>query len=233
MPIKAVVFDLDGTITSFNLDYKVVRAEVRGHLLKMGVPASVLNVNETVFEMLKKTELFMKNSGKTDSAKERIRKEVFSIAEKYELEAATSTNLLPGVIDTLKALRIAGLKIALCTLNSQKTTNYILTRFKLTEYFDTTVPRDNVISVKPHPEHLETALNALSISATETMVIGDSVSDIKVAKELNALAVGLTTGVSTQEQLAREGANYVITSITDLPILIECINKEDQEQTTQ
>jgi phosphoglycolate phosphatase len=233
MPIKAVVFDLDGTITSFNLDYKVVRAEVRGHLLKMGVPASVINVNETVFEMLKKTELFMKNSGKTDSATERIRKEVFSIAEKYELEAATSTNLLPGVIDTLKALRLAGLKIALCTLNSQKTTNYILSRFKLTEYFDTTVPRDNIISVKPHPEHLETVLNALSISATETMVIGDSVSDIRVAKELNVLAVGLTTGVSTQEQLAREGANYVITSITDLPILIECINKEDQEQTTQ
>ena len=233
MQIKAVVFDLDGTITSFNLDYKVLRAEVRGHLLKMGVPASVLNVNETVFEMFKKTELFMKNSGKTDSARERIRKDVFGIAEKYELEAAASTNLLPGVIDTLKALKLSGLKIALCTLNSQKTTDYILTRFKLTEYFDTTVPRDSVISVKPHPEHLEKALNALSISATETMVIGDSVSDIKVAKELNTLAIGLTTGVSTQEQLAREGANYVITSITDLPILIECINKEDQEQTTQ
>jgi phosphoglycolate phosphatase len=227
MQIKAVVFDLDGTITSFNLDYKVLRAEVRGHLLKMGVPASVLNVNETVFEMYKKTELFMKNSGKLDSAIERIRKEVFSIAEKYELEAAASTNLLSGVIDTLKALRIAGLKIALCTLNSKKTTNYILTRFKLTEYFDTMVPRDNVIGVKPHPEHLETVLNALGIPAAETMVIGDSVSDIKVAKELNALAIGLTTGVSTQEQLAREGANYVITSITDLPILIECINKED------
>jgi HAD superfamily hydrolase (TIGR01509 family) len=233
MPIKAVVFDLDGTITNFNLDYKVVRAEVRGHLLKMGVPASVLNVNETVFEMLKKTELFMKNSGKTDSVIERIRKEVFSIAEKYELEAATSTNLLPGVIDTLKALRLAGLKMALCTLNSQKSTNYILTRFKLTEYFDTTVPRDNVISVKPHPEHLKTALDALGISAAETMAIGDSVSDIKVAKELNVLAIGLTTGISTQDQLAREGANYVITSITDLPILIECINKEDQEPTTQ
>ncbi len=233
MPIKAVVFDLDGTITSFNLDYKVLRAEVRGHLLKMGVPASVLDVNETVFEMLKKTELYTKNTGKTDSAMERIRKEVFKIAEKYELEAATSTNLLPGVIDTLKALRLAGLKIALCTLNSQKTTNYIITRFKLTEYFDITVPRDNVISVKPHPQHLETALDVLGIPATETIVIGDSVSDIKVAKELNALAIGLTTGVSTQDQLAREGANYVITSITDLPILIECINKEDQEQTTQ
>jgi len=229
MPLKAVIFDLDGTITSFNLDYKVIRGEARGYLIKMGIPASVLNVNENIFEMLKKTELFMKNSDKSESAIEQIQKEVFKITEKYEQEAATNTNLLPGVIDTLKALKSAGIKMALCTLNSQKTTDYILRRFKLAEYFYKTFPRDSVNSVKPHPEHLEIALNALGTDATETMAIGDSVSDIKSAKEVNMLAIGLTTGVSTQEQLVREGANYVITSITDLPILIECINNEEQE----
>lgn len=233
MPLKAVVFDLDGTITSFNLDYKVIRGEARGYLIKMGIPASVLDVNENIFEMLEKTELFMKNSDKSESAIEQIRKEVFKITEKYEAEAATNTNLLPGVIDTLKALKSLGIKMALCTLNSQKTTNYILRRFKLAEYFDETVPRDSVNSVKPHPEHLETALDALGTAATETIAIGDSVSDIKSAKEVNMLAIGLTTGVSTQEQLVREGANYVITSITDLPILIECINNDEQERPTE
>lgn len=229
MPIKAVIFDLDGTITSFNLDYKEARAEVRGYLLKMGVPASVIGVNENIFEMLKKTELFMRNSGKTESVIEGIRKEALGIAEKYELEAASSTNLLPGTIDTLKNLRTSNLKMALCTLNSQKTTNYILNRFKLTEYFDVTVPRETTNSVKPHPEHLEIALKSLGIPTDETVVIGDSASDMKVAKELNILAIGLTTGVSTREQLSREGANYVITSITDLPTLIERINKETQD----
>jgi phosphoglycolate phosphatase-like HAD superfamily hydrolase len=45
------------------------------------------------------------------------------------------------------------------------------------------------------------------------------------AKELKAVAVGLPTGVSTMEQLMRSGANYIATSITDLPLLIEKISK--------
>jgi hypothetical protein len=64
MNIKAVIFDLDGTIATFNLDYKTVRAEVRSHLMKMGVPGSLVTVDETVFDMLKETELFLSNSGK-------------------------------------------------------------------------------------------------------------------------------------------------------------------------
>jgi phosphoglycolate phosphatase-like HAD superfamily hydrolase len=65
MGVKAVIFDLDGTIASFNLDYRALRGEVRGYLLRVGVPASVLSVKESVFEMLKKTEIFVKNSGKS------------------------------------------------------------------------------------------------------------------------------------------------------------------------
>ena len=56
MPIEAVIFDLDGTLAHFNLDYKTLRADVRSHLIRAGVPTSVLNVNENIFEMLKKAE---------------------------------------------------------------------------------------------------------------------------------------------------------------------------------
>ncbi|MEM0314188.1 MAG: hypothetical protein QXQ41_06545 [Candidatus Bathyarchaeia archaeon] len=41
MMIRAVVFDLDGTIVTFSMDYKALRAEVRGFLINQGVPASV------------------------------------------------------------------------------------------------------------------------------------------------------------------------------------------------
>jgi HAD superfamily hydrolase (TIGR01509 family) len=223
--VKAVIFDLDGTIANFNLDFKALRAEVRGYLLKMGVPASVLNVNESIFEMLKKTELFLKNQGKPSGVMEEIRREVMGIAEKYEMEAAARTSLLPGVVDTLKTLRLKGLKIGLCTINGDKSANYILKRFKLAEYFDATIPRNSVKHVKPSPEHCEVALKALGVVAEETAVVGDSVVDMQSAKELKALAVGLPTGVSTTEQLVSNGANFIITSITDLPVLIEKMNK--------
>jgi HAD superfamily hydrolase (TIGR01549 family) len=228
--IKAVIFDLDGTIASFNLDYKALRGEIRSYLLRLGVPASVLSVNESIFEMLKKTAIFIKNSGKSAEAMDAIRSEALAIAEKYELEAAVSTDLLPGVYETLKALKRMDLKIGLFTLNSDKAANYLLQRFKLGEFFGVTVPRNKVNYVKPNPEHLEMALKVLGVAPEETVVVGDGNVDMESASELKAIAVGLPSGASKIEQMMRHGANYIITSITDLPVLIEKINKEQVAQ---
>jgi HAD superfamily hydrolase (TIGR01509 family) len=226
MRVKAVIFDLDGTLANFNLDYKTVRAEVKSYLIKRGVPASALSVKESVFEMLRKTEIFARNSGKPKKFLEEVRGEALAMTEKYELEAAASTSLMPGALETLKTLRQMNLKIGLCTINSEKAVNYILTRFGITDFFDVTVPRNKVNQFKPHPEHIETALKALGASANDTVIVGDSITDMQSAKELKAIAVGLPTGVSTMEQLMRNGANYIATSIIDLPLLIEKINKD-------
>jgi HAD superfamily hydrolase (TIGR01549 family) len=227
MTIQALIFDLDGTIAAFNLDYKTIRAEVRGYLLRMGVPSSVVTVKENIFDMLEKTDLFMSNTGKTKSVVNQIHREALHIAEKYELEAAMNTSLLPGAVDTLKHLREMGLKIGLCTINSLNSTEYILKRFDLAQYFDAVISRNRVTKVKPDPEHCNLALKAMSASATETGMIGDSVKDMQAAKMIKAIAIGLPTGVSTQGQLINQGANYIITSITDLPVLINQINKAE------
>jgi phosphoglycolate phosphatase-like HAD superfamily hydrolase len=73
-------------------------------------------------------------------------------------------------------------------------------------------------------------LKVLGVNPEETMVVGDGVSDMKCARELNAVAVGLPTGVSSPKELISSGANYFITSITDLPTLIEYINKTSEAQ---
>jgi len=228
MSIKAVIFDLDGTITAFNLDYKMMRGEVRSYLFKIGVPGSLLKVNETIFEMLKKTEIYLKNQGKPSEIIKEIREVALKVAEEYEMVAAKQTSLLSGTFETLKMLKRAGLQIGLCTLSSEKSALYLLQRFKLEEYFDAVLSRDRVNNVKPNPEHLQAVLNKLGAIAQETLVVGDGIMDMQGAKELNAVAVGLTSGVSTERQLTINGANYIITSITDLPVLIDRINKDGQ-----
>jgi HAD superfamily hydrolase (TIGR01509 family) len=230
MNVKAVIFDLDGTLVGFNLDYRALRAEVRGYLAKVGVPASVLSLKENIFEMLKKTEIFVRNSGKSAEEMAAIRSEALGIAEKYELEAAMSTGVLSGAVETLKALKRMGLKIGLCTINSEKSASYILQRFKIAEFFDVTITRNMVSQVKPHPEHLQVVLKALSVVPEESVVVGDSSADMQCARELKTIAVGLPTGISTVQQLTNQGANYIITSITDLPVLIEKINKAEAVQ---
>jgi HAD superfamily hydrolase (TIGR01549 family) len=226
MPIEAVIFDLDGTLAAFNLDYKALRGEVRSYLMRIGVPASVLEVNESIFDMMQKTELYLKNNGKTAKALKEARTQILAIAEKYEMEAATTTNLQSGAVETLKELKKMKLKVGLCTTSSETATNYILKRFKIADYFQVVVPRDRVKRVKPDPEQFELALKTLDVRPDATLIVGDSMVDMESAKELKVVAVGLPTGLSTTEQLTSHGANYLITSLNDLPVLIKKINKD-------
>lgn len=225
MTVKAIVFDLDGTIAAFNIDYQAVRAEVRSLLISHGMPASLVPINESIFEALKKAEIFLKNSGKGERAFMKIKEKALKVAEKFEMEAATNTSLLPGVVETLKALRKRGLKIGLCTINGEKSVAYMLQRFKIADYFDAVTPRNRVRHVKPNAEHLEATLRALKTKPSETVVVGDGGIDMRCAQELGAVAVGLPTGLSEPKDLINAGANYMITILTDLPPLVDLLNR--------
>ena len=226
MAIEAVIFDLDGTLSHFNLDYKALRSEVRTYLMSIHVPVSVLDVNESIFEMLKKAEIFVKNSTKFSEAFEEVRTHAFSIAERYEMEAAATTSLLTGAVETLKELQKMKVKTGICTTSSEKAVNYILQRFKIDGFFKVIIPRNKVKYVKPHTEQFELALKKLGVHSKATLIVGDSVVDMQSAKELKAIAVGLTSGLSTTDQLMKNGANYIVTSLNDLPVLIKEINKD-------
>jgi phosphoglycolate phosphatase len=226
LPIEAVIFDLDGTIANFNLDYKAMRSEVRTYLISIHVPVSVLDVNESIFEMLKKAEIFIKHSSKSADAFEEVRARALSIAERYEMEAATTTSLLTGAVETLKDLKKMNLKMGLCTTSSEKAANYILQRFKIDGFFKVVVSRDRVKYVKPHTEQLELALKTLGVHAKSALIVGDSVVDMQSAMELKAVATGLQSGLYSTEQLMSNGANYIVTTLTDLPVLIKEINKD-------
>jgi len=225
--ITAVIFDMDGTLVNFNFDYKTVRAEVIRLLVEQGFPSSIFSIRESIFEMLKKAEIYMKNNGRGEREVARVKEEVLSMVDRHELEAARSTNLLPGVLETLKVLKQMGLKMAVFTLSGEKSTDHILRSFRLTPFFDAVVTRESALAVKPDSTHLETVLKKLNVEPNEAIVVGDGVSDMKCARELNVIAVGVTTGISSPKELTRAGANYLASSCTDLPILVQQLNKQN------
>ena len=221
MTIKAVIFDLDGTIVNFNLDYKAVRADVIQFLTKRGFPSSTLSVNESIFEMLKKAEIYMRNKGEENQHIIKVKEDALSLASRHELEAAQSTSLMPGVLEALKELRKMGLRTALFTVNGEKSTSYILRCFRLKRFFDAVITREHVCAVKPDPAHLEDVLKTLGVEPEEAIVVGDGTGDMKCAKELGVVAVGMTTGISSPEELTRAGATYLVSSFTELLTLIQ------------
>jgi len=231
LTIKAVIFDLDGTIVDFNIDFKAARKEVIRLLTKQSLPNSLLSVNEGVFLMLKKAEKHMKEKGEDEQEFAKLKEKVIAVVERYESEAARETNLVPGILDAFKTLREMKLKIALFTANGKKSTNYILRRFRLMRFFDAIITRESVSAVKPDPAHLEAVLEALKVRPEEAIVVGDSVRDMECARQLKVLAVGVATGFSPIEELTRAGADYLASSSTDIPTLVQQLNRKSENIT--
>jgi len=221
MTIKAVIFDLDGTLASFNIDYMAARTEIINLLTKQGLPNSLLSIKEGVFDMLKKAK-----KHKEEKEFLELRKKVILIVERYEAEAARKTSLLPDVLKTLKTLREMKLKMAICTTNGEKSTSHILKRLHIAHFFEAIITREAVSAVKPDPAHLEAALKALDIRPEEAIVVGDSTIDMECARELNVIAVGVTTGISPPEALTSAGADYLASSSADVPTLVEQLNRQ-------
>ncbi len=231
MKIKAVIFDLDGTIVDFNLDYKASRADIIQNLTEEGFPQSIFSMNDNLFEILSKAEIFLKNNHREKQVK-RIEKTVYSIAEKHEMEAARKTRLIPGSLETLKALKKLKLKLALFTVNGKNSVNSILRTFNLKRYFDAVFTRDDVLMVKPNPAHLKTVLKALKVKPKEAIVVGDSVWDMKSAQALRVFAVGTTTGFASPQELTYAGAHCLISSPTEILTLIEQLDKKEKQRET-
>ena len=224
--IKAIIFDLDGTLVAFSLDVKACRTKIIQYLTEQGFPRSLFSMKETAFDMLVKVKKCMTTKGIEDKKFVKIEKMVFSIVEDFELKAARTTEMFPGISETLKALRDMKLKIALCTISGEKATKYILDRFHLEPFFNAVIPRESVSEVKPHPAHLEAVLEALKVRSQEALLVGDSVKDVACANNLNVLAVGVTTGLSSIEELTRSGAHYIASSANDVLSVILQLNKQ-------
>jgi len=224
--IRAVILDLDGTIVDFNLDYKSVRAEVIQLLARQGFPSSLFSLNESIFSMMKKAQIYMKNNGRPEDDFARVRETMLSVANRYELEAAHTTNLMPGVLETLRTLKRMNLKTAIFTVNGEKSTSFILNFFRLEAFFDAIITRESVSAVKPDSAHLEAVLRVLNVEPEEAIVVGDSKWDMRCARKLNVIAVGVATGISSPKELMHAGASYLISSLTDLLTLIQQFNNE-------
>ena len=177
--------------------------------------------------MLKKAKVYLRNVGREEDFPG-LQERILSLARRRELQAARETSPLPGVFETLKNLKAErNLKLGIFTINSKKSTDYILINFRLKQFFDAIITREAVSSVKPDPAHLAAALKALGAKTNETVVVGDSVTDMLSAKALNVEAIGIAGSDGAARKLNQAGAKHIVKSITDLPRLIASLGQNN------
>ena len=114
------------------------------------------------------------------------------------------------------ALRALGerYRLGLVTTRDRHSTMRFLEAHGLVPYFDVVVAREDVRRLKPHPEPIFTAAQALDVSAEQCVMVGDTLADIRAAHAAGAAAVGVLTGFGTRQDLSE--ADVVVDSVVDL-----------------
>jgi len=114
----------------------------------------------------------------------------------------------------LAALRARGLSSAIVTRNSRAAAERILERGKLV--YDVLLTRDDVARVKPAPDHLTAALDALRAAPGAALMCGDHVMDIEAGIRAGVDTVCVLSGASGREELLAAGALLVLERVTEL-----------------
>jgi len=180
--LKTVIFDLDDTLIKSKIPFKKMKIRIIEYLRKAGVSPSVISEDMMIFEITRKAVEDLKSKGFSEEYIEKVISEVTRLMNEVELESADDATLIPGVPETIRALKSNGLKIGLMTRSCRKYAEKILKRFGLLRYFDAILARDDVAYPKPNPSHAIELLKLLNSSVEEAVFIGDHWSDAECAR---------------------------------------------------
>ena len=122
-----------------------------------------------------------------------------------------------GIQPLLSRLKRKGFFLALATSDERRDTEAMLSSLDLERLFDIVLCAGDVNPPKPHPQTILTICRQLSVSSQETILIGDTVTDMLMGKKAGvALTVGILEGGVTPREELEKVADIVIDSIREL-----------------
>jgi len=219
--IKLIIFDFDGTLVDFNIDFKSLRSEIIDYLFSIyDFPLDFFSTKERVFTTLKKAKDYICNKDFTFDWDTIISKSD-SIMRKWEWNAAKNNKIDIIVKRTIEKLKNKGFKIAIFTLEPKEIVDFLLKKSNMDHLIDFIASRDIVQKVKPNPEHLSIILENLKIKSDQAIVVGDHVIDMECGKSIKAVCIGKKSIFHDVEELLSSGANLIISEISDLLGILE------------
>lgn len=130
-------------------------------------------------------------------------------------------SLFPGTRGMLELLKQRGLKLAIATSKPQALLYMVLEYVELSNFFDITLGADPSRPGKPNPTILRDIMRHCNVDPTETIMIGDSVSDMQCAHNASVESIGVSWGVASTQMLREAGATTVIENWDELRHLVE------------
>ena len=200
----AVLFDFDGTLAP-NLNLADMRRQIVNLTVDAGVPNAVYK-NLYIVEVIEAgfKWLIERDAERAAHYQQTANQRILDI----EMNAASATQLFPGVKTMLTRLRQRSIGIGIVTRNCRAAIETIFP--DLGQFVDALHARDDVIHLKPDPRHLLDNLQALKARPEHSVMVGDGALDMQAGTALNMHCIGVLTGSNGSAALKRAGAAQIL-----------------------
>lgn len=209
--VKAIVFDLDGTLLDTVPD---IAAALNRALAACGLPTHEQKIVETFLgggirdAVLKATP--------EDTPAETIERVLELYRDDYVAHCTERTALYDGVREMVDGFAARGWKLGVLSNKTEATARKIIAHFFPEGQFSAVFGRVPERPLKPHVDAAGPVLKAMGLEPHEIAYVGDSNTDILFAKAVGMLPVATPWGYRSREELIAAGAELIAENALDL-----------------
>jgi HAD superfamily hydrolase (TIGR01549 family) len=209
--IKAVIFDIDGTLVDSNLQHVEAWRESFAHFGKE-LSADELHAQigkggdqlMPVFLSQRELEHFGKEL-------EALRGEIFT------RDYLPNVEPFPKVGELFERLKNDGVQIALASSAKEQEVEHHQKKLGVEGLVDVATSKDDAEHSKPYPDIFETALARLEdVQPDEVIVVGDTPYDVEAASRCGLKTIALLSGGFAEAWLREAGAVAIYMDVADL-----------------
>ncbi len=200
---QLVVFDWEGTIAESGLGYMIIalaKAAERLHLPNFDLSTARLTIRYGLATTVKQLFPTISAHQQEDLCAE-VQTALFAVSAKVAL--------ISGVVELIQWLHQSGMQLAIATNKSAQGLARVLRISGLEPYIHITRTASEV-PAKPCPQMLEEIMTECGVSGQQTLMVGDSSSDMEMARALDVYAIGMDFFQMEEPMLRAAGANDVM-----------------------
>lgn len=202
--IKAVLFDLDGTLVNSLAD---LADSTNSALEKSGFPTHEIEkykyfVGDGIPKLIERA---LPDGEKTEENRTKCLELFMSHYRKHYFD---KTDAYDGVKDLLSALKAEGLKIAVISNKAQEMAEKVVEKV-FGGIFDVVAGKREGYKAKPDPALTLEVIKELGISPESCVLIGDSGMDMAAAVNAKTKSIGVTWGFREKHELLQNGAQHI------------------------
>lgn len=139
----------------------------------------------------------------------------------YAENTSKRSCLYPGVMEALDFLRTTDVKIGCVTNKAAQFTLPILKDLGIADYFEIVICGDTLAKKKPDPLPLLHAAEQLAVQPQNSLMLGDSMSDVKAARAAGFSIICMSYGYNHGEDIRDYHPDAVVDRMDEIKQLID------------